>query len=68
MRILGKLAILFPVDVCDDPVYEQGQLYRCCDRSLSNPSTGAPEVIGALQALDGLLADSILTSAQLSEV
>ena len=32
MRVLGILAILFPVSVCDEPIYEKGQLYRCCDK------------------------------------
>ena len=31
MRVLGQLALLFPVAVCDEPIYENGQLFRRCE-------------------------------------
>ena len=37
LRLLGRLAILFPVNVSDDPVYEQGNLYRGCAASSRLP-------------------------------
>lgn len=57
MRLLGRLALVFPVQVSDDPVYERGMLYRTCEASLTKPGVGQPEVTGALEGLDGLLAD-----------
>jgi hypothetical protein len=55
LRLLGRLAVLFPVSVSDEPVYEKFLLYRACERSLSTNGVGQPEVQGAIEALDALL-------------
>ena len=58
LRLLGKLAEAFPVLVSDDPVYEDGMLYRACVSALSKPGVGLPEATGGLEGLDGLLAEA----------
>ena len=58
MRLLGRLAFLFPVSVSDEPVYEKKMLFRHCEASLRRQGCGQPEVTGALEGLDGLLLDS----------
>lgn len=58
LRLLGRLAVLFPVQVSDDPIYETGSLYRGCEAALTRQGVGAPEMVGALEGFDGLLSDA----------
>ena len=71
MRVLGALAIHFPVEVSDLAMYETGQLYRTVLGALGDGGTamaGQPEVSGALHALNGLLHETSLKPDELRAV
>ena len=68
LRVLGRLAVLFPVSVVGDPVYEQGSLLRACLSALQKADVGPPEATGALEGLDGLLWEANVSAEQLRTI